>query len=348
MIQAKIKRRLPGFELDVELTAAAGVTVLFGASGAGKTMTLDSIAGFVRPDQGRILLDDAILFDGSAKVHLPPQRRDCGYVFQNYALFPHMTLRGNLEFAVEHLPRLERHRRVNDLLERFKLVDVAARKPGELSGGQKQRCSIARALIRGPRALLLDEPSRGLDAPLRADLYSALRQVRQDFSKPIVVVTHDLAECFEIGEQMIVMRDGKVVQTGAPAEVVARPATLDVARLLGLYNLLPAEILTLDPQKNRSTLRVYDTELEGRYYPGHLKGDRVWISVRHSDVRATEGGSRGIRAALKRVTLRPRTVLAEFEPELAVELPREGFDAQMHHREWGIEFPPDAIHVLQR
>jgi len=182
MIQARIRKRFPpgagsiGFFLDVELEAGPGVTVLFGPSGAGKTLTLDSVAGFVRPDEGRILLDDGILFDGATGVHLPARVRRCGYVFQNYALFPHMTLRKNLEFAVENLPGLERRRKVNEMLDRFHLADVAGRRPYELSGGQKQRCSIARALVGSPRALLLDEPARGLDATLRDELYSVLRQ----------------------------------------------------------------------------------------------------------------------------------------------------------------------------
>src|SRR5580700_3642236 len=166
MIQARIRKQYAagpdstGFSLDLEFSAAAGVTVLFGSSGAGKTLTLDCIAGFVRPDEGRILLDDQILFDGAAGVHLEPRARHCGYVFQNYALFPHMTLRQNLEFAVERTPRLGRHRKVTDVLEKFHLTDVAGRRPYQLSGGQKQRCSIARALIGAPRVLLLDEPGR--------------------------------------------------------------------------------------------------------------------------------------------------------------------------------------------
>src|SRR6202521_5379703 len=168
MLQARLRKSFAprpdsaGFTLDLEFAAAAGVTVLFGPSGAGKTLILDSIAGFVRPDEGRILLDDALLFDGATGVHLPPQARNCGYVFQNYALFPHMSLRENLEFAAERRPRLERHRRVNEMLERFRLTEAAGRNPHELAGGQRQRCSIARALIGGPRLLLLDEPTQGL------------------------------------------------------------------------------------------------------------------------------------------------------------------------------------------
>src|SRR5262249_1370930 len=131
MIQARILKRFPAigesaeFSLELEFQTAAGVTVLFGPSGAGKTLTLDSIAGFIKPDSGRILLDDQILFDGASGLNLPPRRRSCGYVFQNYALFPHMTLRANLLFAADRLPRLERHRRVNEILERFELKEVA-------------------------------------------------------------------------------------------------------------------------------------------------------------------------------------------------------------------------------
>src|SRR5437868_2451733 len=193
MIQARLRKAFPpsegssGFSLDIEFQAGAGITVLFGPSGAGKTLVLDSIAGFNRPDEGRILLDDDILFDGATGVHLIPQARDCGYVFQKGALFPHMTLRENLEFAAERRPRLERHRRVNEMIERFHLAESAGRRPHEVSGGQRQRLSIARALIGGPRLLLLDEPAQGLDAPLRSDLYEVLRQVRSDFKTPVLL-----------------------------------------------------------------------------------------------------------------------------------------------------------------
>src|SRR3984893_4842721 len=234
MLEARIRKRYPpgpdsaGFELDIEFQASPGVTVLFGPSGAGKTLTLDSIAGFVRPGDGRILLDDRILFDGAAGVHLVPQERGCGYVFQNYALFPNMTLRQNLEFAAERRPRLERHRRVNEMLNRFRLTEAAGRRPHEVSGGQRQRCSIARALIGAPKLLLFDEPATGLDAPLRTEFYQVLRQVQEEFKTPMLLVTHSLDECFELGEEMLVMRDGKIVQSGTPREILDKPANLEV------------------------------------------------------------------------------------------------------------------------
>ena len=133
------------------------------------------------------------------------------------------------------------------MLEKFHITEVAGRHPYQLSGGQKQRCSIARALIGAPRVLLLDESGRGLDAPLRAEFYAVLRQVRQDFGTPMLLVTHDTEECFALADEMIVLRDGRAVQSGSPRKVFEQPANVDVARLLGLYNLLPVEIRSLDP-----------------------------------------------------------------------------------------------------
>lgn len=347
MIQARIRKSYGPFTLDVEFTAAAGVTVLFGASGAGKTLTLDSIAGFLRPDEGRILLDDVLLFDGAARVFLPPQRRQCGYVFQNYALFPHMTLRENLMFAAERLPRLERHRRVNEMIERFQLSGAAERRPEQCSGGQRQRCSIARALVSSPKVLLLDEPSRGLDAPLRAELYDVIRQVRANFRLPVLLVTHDLEECFELADEMILLREGRIVQKAPPREVASRPANLDVARLLGMHSVLEAEILHLDPQRNTSLLRVGEHRIAGQYYPGHLKGDRVWICVPHASVQAAPRNGplseNQVAVRLARSHPRPGGSLLEFDNGLFALVPEVP-----QNEEWAVQFPPSAMHVLPR
>lgn len=358
MIQARLKKRFPArldsaaFALDLEFQAAAGVTVLFGPSGAGKTLTLDSIAGFTRPDGGRILLDDVLLFDGEAGVNLRPQQRRCSYVFQNYALFPHMTLRENLEFAAENRPRLERHRRVNEMLEQFRLTEVAGRKPHELSGGQKQRCSIARALIVAPRLLLLDEPARGLDAPLRRELYQVLAQVREEFSTPILMVTHDVEECFAVGEEMMVIHDGRIVQNGSPREVFAAPANLEVARLLGQFTVVPVEITALDPSRNSSRVRYGDFDLTGPYFRGHLKGDRVWLCVPQSELRAEalNGRLRANQVVSKvvRTTERPRGLLVEFEGGLHVEMTHEDYARQSHVDDWAVEFPVGSLRVLDK
>jgi len=357
MIRARISKQYAGtsgargFRLDVDFETAADVTVLFGASGSGKTLTLDAIAGFVRPDQGRILLDEEILFDSAVGIHLPPQRRRCGYVFQNYALFPHMTLRENLEFAAKVRPGLERHRRITEMLERFRLADVAGRQPHEVSGGQQQRCSVARALIGTPRLLLLDEPARGLDAPLRAELYAVLRQVRREFSTPILLVTHDLDECFEIGEQMLVIDDGRVVQSGAPHDILERPASVTVARLLGKYNLLQAEILSLDPPNHSSQLRVGGFEVAGPYFPGRLRGDRVWIYVRPRQLRARpahgETKPNEIEADLVGIAERPGRVRLIFQGGVSVDLDRSDYEVNKDNKRWVVEFPLDSLRIIQ-
>jgi molybdate transport system ATP-binding protein len=352
MIQARIQKRfLPGpesaeFQLDVDFKADAGVTVLYGPSGSGKTLTLDCMAGFVKPDAGRVLLDDQILYDAAASVTLPPRERQCGYVFQNYALFPHMTLRENLAFAAERRPRLDRHRFVNEMLERFRLSEYAARFPHEVSGGQKQRCSIARALVGNPKVLLLDEPARGLDASLREELYALLRDLRADYRIPILLVTHDLEECFATGETILVYLDGRIVQSGEPLKVLERPASVAVARILGFSNLFEAEILALDPQRNTSRLHVLDQELQGTYYPGRFIGDWISVCVQASSLRIHgQGGVNRVPAKPVRVSERANSVRVELTREITVELSHREFDSHRDNKEWFVEFPAESLHV---
>jgi molybdate transport system ATP-binding protein len=356
MIQARVRKHFnagaesSAFTLDIDFQSAAGVTVLFGPSGSGKTLTLDSIAGFVKPAEGRIAVAETVLFDAATAVNLTPQQRQCGYVFQNYALFPHKTLRQNLEFAAEKLATLERHRRVSEMLERFRLTEVAGRRPHELSGGQKQRCSIARALLASPRLLLLDEPAQGLDTALRQDLYAALRQVRADFATPVVLVTHDLDECFELGEEMLILKEGKLVQAGPPRKIIDQPASLDVAQLLGLYNLLPVEIRTLDPSRNTSVVRFGEHDLQGPYFPGRFRGDRVTLYIRPEvlAVSPREGklAANQVPVVLERAAERPASVRMEFAGGLTAIAPRHAYERYKHNREWTVEFPSAFLKVL--
>ena len=355
MMEARIRKKFrsgadsSGFTLDVHLRVGNGITVLFGPSGAGKTLTLDAIAGFSDPDEGRILLDDRILFDAAAKVNLPPRERACGYVFQNYALFPNMTLRENIYFAAAHLPRVERHQRVNEALERFALKDVAGRKPNQLSGGQKQRGSIARALVAEPGVLLLDEPSRGLDALLRRDLYDVLREVRSEYQAPIILVTHDLSECLELADHVLIYRDGQIVQSGEAPAIVESPISVEVARMLGIFNLLPVEILALDPGRNWSKVRWNGMDIEGPYYPGHFLGDKVTLSVRPADLKVVnrQGKVAGNQVAvpLRRVVNTAEGVRLDFEG-ISVELSQSEYATKTDNDSWVIEFPPQALRVL--
>lgn len=354
MIQARVRQRFAAgpesspFELDIEFEAGEGVTVLFGASGAGKTLTLDAIAGFARPEAGRILLDDRILFDGDAGVFLRPRDRGCGYVFQNYALFPHMTLRENLAFAAERLPRLERHRRVNEMLDRFRIAEFAGRYPHEISGGQKQRCSIARALIVHPRLLLLDEPARGMDIQLREDLHQIIRELRAEFRVPILMVTHDLDATFAVGDQMLVYDGGRIPQRGKPATLLREPVSEAIARLFGYSTFLNAEILKLDPSCDRSMVRFLNQEFAGIYYPGRLIGDRLTLCARPDDLRLAEGpGENRLPGEISTLEERPGGVRLSFSNGVSVDAPRLQWELLKERKEHYVEFPPDALRALK-
>ena len=353
MLRAIISKRFPpgeesaGFHLHAEFDAPAGVTVLYGPSGSGKTLTLDSIAGFVASDSGRILLDDRILFDAGARVNLRPQERACGYVFQNYALFPHMTLRQNLAFAAHQLPRLERHRRTAELLERFRLTDLAGRFPRELSGGQKQRGSIARALIAKPKILLLDEPGRGLDAALRADLNSLIVEMKKTLQVPMLLVTHDLEECFAVADHVLIYDAGRIVHRGTPLELLRNPGTAPVARLLGDFNIYEAEVLALDPGRQTSRVRMLGQDLRGPHLRGCFKGDRVTLCVRPEELRiATKPGENRIRVSLVRTLERPQSIRADFGQEMVVDVPRESWAENPDG--WWLESPPENLRQLTR
>jgi molybdate transport system ATP-binding protein len=353
-LEVRVSKLLPksydsaGFSLDIEFSADPGITVLFGPSGAGKTLTLDLIAGFARPDSGRILLDDVLLFDAAAKVHLKPQDRDCGYVSQRDSLFPHMTIRQNLAFAAERRPRLERHRRVQEMIDRFHLAGVAGRLPSAVSGGQRQRCSIARALITAPQALLLDEPATGLDAPLRAELFQILLELRKELDIPLLYVTHDLDEAVLLGDRMLIYDAGRIVQGGAPQAVLSRPASAKVAQMLGHTNICEAEILALDPSRDTSRLRVSigggpAGELRGPYLPGQLIGDRVRIVTRADELRVFGvPGENRLPAVLESAVDLARMTELRFAGGLVVLASRGNRD----FREWFIEFPPEGLRVL--
>lgn len=358
MIRGNILKRFPpgpesaGFHLEVEFEAAAGVTVFYGPSGSGKSLTLDSIAGFVRPDAGRILLDDRILFDAEAGVHLPPQQRSCGYVFQNYALFPHMTLRENLAFAAHSLPRLERHRRIAEQLERFKLTSMAGRYPHELSGGQKQRSSIARALLANPRIVLLDEPGRGLDESLRADLYALILELRDAVRIPILLVTHDPEECFGLADRVLIYDAGRIIHTGSPAELMRNPGNARVARLLGGFNIFEADVIALDPGRQTSRLRLLGEELAGPNLRGCFKGDRVVLCIRPEEIQLnTQPGDNRIRAALHRIVERPQSIRADFGGDLTVDVPRAVWNSLRdagQQNAWWVEFPAASLRQIGR
>ena len=235
------RRRLAsGFELDAELRIPldeSPVTVLFGPSGSGKTTLLRLLAGLDRPDDGVISFRDSAWYDGSRSICLPPQQRRAVFLFQEGALFPHLTVAANVEYAA----RRETARRIMDV---FGLAELADRFPRTLSGGQQQRVAVARALAAEPALLLLDEPLSSLDAAARTRMRQELRRMLLNGGVPSIVVTHDRMEAVALGDWMAVMVDGRIRQAGPVEDVFRHPADAQVAESVGVENVLPAQIVS--------------------------------------------------------------------------------------------------------
>ena len=266
---ASFTRQFPsGPEIRVEnlhLADGAGVTVLFGESGSGKTTVLRCLAGLDSPDEGKICFGESIWFQRSRKVagrtniFVPPQHRRVGFVPQDYGLFPHLTVAGNIAYGLHSLPAAAKTERVADLLARLGLTGLESRLPDELSGGQRQRVALARAVARQPQLLLLDEPLSALDAPTRQRLRAELRRWLRQLEIPTVLVTHDRSEALALGDQLVAMAGGRIQQTGSVADVFNRPANLAVAHIAGTETVLPARVLKVD--QGIVTLAVGDVKL---------------------------------------------------------------------------------------
>ncbi len=248
MLKAEIHKKFRNFRLDVAFSAGNELIVIFGPSGAGKSQTLRAIAGLTRPDFGRIRLGDRFLFDSVAGIDLPPQERRVGYVPQQYALFPHKTVSQNIAYGLHRLPRHQQQAEVQTMLTLMRLRDQAERYPAELSGGQQQRVSLARALVTHPDVLLLDEPFAALDSGICSELHRELLVLQARLGIPVLLVTHDLAEAYALGHQIIVLDHGKVLQGGGRDEVLRRPRSPAVAQFMGMRNLFAGEVLSLDDE----------------------------------------------------------------------------------------------------
>ncbi|GAB4486220.1 MAG: hypothetical protein OHK006_13760 [Thermodesulfovibrionales bacterium] len=227
------RKTYQGFGLDAAWEIGDELAVIFGYSGAGKSMTLQMIAGILEPDCGTIALGGQVLFDTAGRVNVPPQERRIGYVFQDLALFPHMTVMANIRYGAPHCGRTERELRCRELVRMFRLQGLEDRFPSQISGGQKQRAALARALVRQPHALLLDEPFSALDAPIRFEMRAILQEVRRSFDIPVVLITHDADEAYALADRMIVYASGSVLQAGPPEEVFRAPACSEVEYLTG-------------------------------------------------------------------------------------------------------------------
>ena len=239
-LEVTIAKRFEGFTLHADFTAGNTAAAILGASGCGKSMTLRCIAGVVKPDSGRIVLDGRVLFDSEKGIDLPPQQRNVGLLFQNYALFPNMTVEQNILCALKkEKDPAARKAACGSALRAMRLEELAHRLPSELSGGQQQRAALARLLAGRPRILMLDELFSALDSYLREEVEGEVGSLFSNFDGTALLVTHDRNEAYRLCREMIVMDSGEVLRAGTTKEVFADPRRLTAARLTGCKNILP-------------------------------------------------------------------------------------------------------------
>ena len=310
-LTARIEKRFGAFQLAVDLMAETGQPLaLLGASGCGKSVTLKCIAGIERPDRGRIELDGRVLFDSEAGIDLPPQRRRVGFLFQSYALFPHMTVERNVAVCLGRMDKRRRRERTAELLALLHLEDQAALYPRQLSGGQRQRAALARILAAEPGVLLLDEPFSALDSFLKWQLEQELREVLERFPGPAVWVSHDRGEVYRNCSRVCVLEDGKSAPAASMAELMANPGTVAAARLSGCKNFAPVRP---GPAPGLVGVPAWGLVLRAPWREGAAA-----LGLRADRVRPEEAGAvNAFPCQVVRVTEDVSSVFAALRPEAA-------------------------------
>lgn len=304
-----IEKKLGSFILRAKFETGHGTMALLGASGCGKSVTLKCIAGIMTPDKGRIVLDGETLFDSEKHIDLTPQRRQVGYLFQQYALFPNMTVLQNIQCGIRSGSRGEKQQRASEQLRRFRLEGLEKKYPAQLSGGQQQRVALARILASEPRAILLDEPFSALDGFLKWNLEMELADFLSDFSGPILWVSHDLGECFRSCRSVCIMDNGASLPVTDMETLVHHPATQCAARLVGLRNFLPG-------RRCEGGVRIDGWEM---VLPLQAASEQVTVAIPESAIVLAREG----------YTARVCRVIRDLHDTVAVLRPVQDADAQL-------------------
>ncbi len=267
ILSARIRKSFPSadrsFSLDVDFSAAPGFTILFGPSGSGKTTLLDCVAGLTTPNAGRIVVDKDVLYDVNTRTNISAAKRGVGYVLQDLALFPHLTVEQNIEYGLAQLPRPVRKQRALTMLQEFHIEHLRQHRPAQISGGERQRVALARALVTDPCVLLLDEPLIALDAATKSRILDDLRRWNQAHRIPILYVTHSREEVFALGERVLVLDQGRIIARGTPHEVLRAPLYETVAQLAGFENIFDATAESVHEDRGTMICRVVGETTEG-------------------------------------------------------------------------------------
>lgn len=328
-LYVRVAKRLPGaardFVLQADIAISPGITILFGPSGAGKTTLLDCVAGLTIPDSGKIEIAQRVFFDSARGVNLPVQHRRGGYVFQDLALFPHLTAARNIAYGLVGMPSSAQQRKVEAILESFRISHLKDRRPGEISGGEQQRVALARALVIDPCLLLLDEPLAALDAPTKSKIMDDLREWNRAHRIPILYVTHSREEVFALGEQVIVLENGRVVAQGTPHEVMTAPRQETVAQLAGFENIFDAVVTAVHENRGTMTCRIAesDVELETPMVRAEV-GSALRVGIRAGDILLATVRPQGLSARNlipgRVVSLELRDVIVSARVDCGVEM----------------------------
>lgn len=346
---------LGAFGYEAAFRARDEIVVLFGHSGAGKSVTLQFVSGLMRPRRGRIVIDGDVVFDSETGINLPPQARRTGYVVQDLALFPHMTSAGNIAFA---LPRgAATEARVQELMGLLEISELADRRPATLSGGQRQRVALARALARDANLLLLDEPFSALDESLRVTLRRELVRLRANLGLTIVFVTHDLREAHLLADRIAVFDGGHLLQFDRREAVFRRPISSRVARLTGVANVRHGTVLSVG--QGEVVVEVAGLPLRCRSQAEGFqasRGDMVDVAIRSERViirRGEASGENTFAAAITEEFAYGSSHTLHLEavgagPSLEAELAARPYEvlAIPSRRQWTIELPAEDLHVM--
>ncbi len=319
------KRQGNDFELDLSVSFPSGITILFGPSGSGKTTLLDCIAGLIRPDAGRIATAENGLFDSAAGIDLPSQRRKVGYVFQDLALFPHLSVESNVEYGISSLETRERKQRSSAILESFRIANLRSRRPGQISGGERQRVALARALVIDPRILLLDEPLAALDAATKSKIVEDLRAWNQEHRIPLVYVTHSREEVFALGERVIVLDKGRAIAQGTPHQVMTVPRQETMAQLAGFENIFDATVIAAHEERGTMVCQLVGSkvELETPLVRAEV-GSTLKVAIGAGDILLASSEPSGLSARNilpgKIVSMAQRDVIVAVKVDCGVEM----------------------------
>ena len=309
----------PAFSLDVQFTVPNGFTVLFGASGAGKSTILNCIAGLQNPDAGVVSIGDTVVFDSQGHINLPTRDRHVGYLFQTLALFPHMSGRQNIEYGITALQSHERENRTQEVADSFGIAHILARRPSAMSGGERQRVALARALVTRPRVLLLDEPLTALDATTRSRILDDLRRWNADHAVPVLCVTHEMEEVYALGGRVLVIENGRILADGAPQDVLSRPQYESIAQLAGFENIFDCHVIGSHEEQGTMTCRIGSSEATLEVPLTRLSGGRLRVGVRAGDILLAAEKPSGLsarnilRGIIMSLTKQNVTVIAEVQ-----------------------------------